>query len=315
MLTDASGLATLELTAPDSITTWKLHALSTSPQGIGMTESSLRVFQDFFAEPDLPYSVIRGDEFPLVVRLFNYVDQEQTIQVTLENGADLGLKDDAVKEVTLPANGLGSVSFTIQPTRVGTIPVSVVARSTSRADAIRKDLRVEPEGVKQNIVHNGILKAASEVAIDITYPLPLPIQEDQEPGRILPPQPTIIPDSEKLRISITPSLVGQSMSGLDGLLEMPFGCGEQNMIFLAPDIEIIRYLKMTGQLAPEIRAQAEFLSPPAISASRLPAYGWLFSAFGMDDDSGSLWLTAFVLSTFSSAREIRTIDENVLQQA
>lgn len=316
LLTDASGLATLELTAPDSITTWKLHALSTSPQGIGMTESSLRVFQDFFAEPDLPYSVIRGDEFPLVVRLFNYVDQEQTIQVTLENGADLGLKDDAVKEVTLPANGLGSVSFTIQPTRVGTIPVSVVARSTSRADAIRKDLRVEPEGVKQNIVHNGILKAASEVAIDITYPLPLPIQEDQEPGRILPPQPTIIPDSEKLRISITPSLVGQSMSGLDGLLEMPFGCGEQNMIFLAPDIEIIRYLKMTGQLAPEIRAQAEFFVTTGYQRElTFQRTDGSFSAFGMDDDSGSLWLTAFVLSTFSSAREIRTIDENVLQQA
>ena len=102
------------------------------------------------------------------------------------------------------------------------------------------------------------------------------------------------------------------MSGLDGLLEMPFGCGEQNMIFLAPDIEIIRYLKMTGQLAPEIRAQAEFFVTTGYQRElTFQRTDGSFSAFGMDDDSGSLWLTAFVLSTFSSAREIRTIDENV----
>jgi CD109 antigen len=35
----------------------------------------------------------------------------------------------------------------------------------------------------------------------------------------------------------------------------------------------------------------------------------------MQDESGSLWLTAFVLSTFSNAREVRTIDETVLSQA
>ena len=94
----------------------------------------------------------------------------------------------------------------IQPTRVGTIPVPLwhVPRP---ADAIRKDLRVEPEGVKQNIVHNGILKA-SEVAIDITHPLPLPIQEDQEPGRALPPQPTIIPDSKNCAFPLLPALWG-----------------------------------------------------------------------------------------------------------
>jgi CD109 antigen len=102
LLTDDSGQAILDLTAPDSITTWKLQAVSTSNAGLGITSGSLRVFKDFFAEPDLPYAVIRGDEFPLRVRIFNYIDDEQTIRVTLQNPEDLGLQGDAVQEVKIP---------------------------------------------------------------------------------------------------------------------------------------------------------------------------------------------------------------------
>ncbi|MCP4594652.1 MAG: alpha-2-macroglobulin, partial [bacterium] len=41
-----------------------------------------------------------------------------------------------------------------------------------------------------------------------------------------------------------------------------------------------------------------------------------FSAFGEQDGKpGSLWLTAFVLDTFSGAREVTTIDETILAEA
>ncbi len=298
LLTDDSGQATLDLTAPDSITTWKLHALSTSPQGVGIAESSLRVFQDFFAEPDLPYSVIRGDRFPMRVALFNYVDEEQSIRVTLDETDGLGLQSEAVQEITLPGNGIGSVEFTLQPEKVGTIPISITAQSSSRADALRKDLKVIPEGVRQEIVHNGVIDSESPVSVPIAYP------DDR------------VSDSASLRVSIVPSLVGQSMNGLDDLLGMPYGCGEQNMIFLAPDIEILRYLKATGSTMPAIQAKAEhFITVGYQRELTFQRNDGSFSAFGQQDDEGSLWLTSFVLGTFSRARELRTIDETVLADA
>jgi CD109 antigen len=81
LLTATDGTATLELTAPDSITTWRLHAVSTSPNGLGIDESELLVFQEFFGEPDLPYAVTRGDLFPVRVQIFNYLDTPQNVQV------------------------------------------------------------------------------------------------------------------------------------------------------------------------------------------------------------------------------------------
>ncbi len=43
-----------------------------------------------------------------------------------------------------------------------------------------------------------------------------------------------------------------SLEGLDGLLKLPTGCGEQNMMGLAPDVYISNYLvnaqKYTGPI-------------------------------------------------------------------
>ena len=70
VMTDGEGRASLSVQAPDSITTWDLRAVALSPErGLGVSEAALRVFQPFFLQADLPYSVIRGEEFPVKVAL------------------------------------------------------------------------------------------------------------------------------------------------------------------------------------------------------------------------------------------------------
>ena len=79
------------LTAPDTITTWNAEAVCVSSEvgknpaevsddpgvqvGLGVAKpAALLVSQDFFAELRLPYSVKRGERFPLNVTVFNYID-------------------------------------------------------------------------------------------------------------------------------------------------------------------------------------------------------------------------------------------------
>lgn len=50
--------------------------------------------------------------------------------------------------------------------------------------------------------------------------------------------------------------MGRALKNLDGLLRMPYGCGEQNMALLAPNIYILHYLKNTDQLTPAILDKA-----------------------------------------------------------
>jgi len=45
-------------------------------------------------------------------------------------------------------------------------------------------------------------------------------------------------------------VMGPTLSGLDKLLKLPTGCGEQTMILFAPNIHVLRYLTSTNQLTP-----------------------------------------------------------------
>jgi CD109 antigen len=298
LLTDEDGAATLDLTAPDSITTWRLHAVSTSKDGLGISESQLLVFQEFFGEPDLPYAVTRGEQFPVRIQVFNYLEEPQVVYVELAKADWFELLDGNVQELEVAANGVALASFVIQPTKLGRNTIDVTLRSKLRADAVRKELLVEPEGTQREIITNGMIKAGQTVKLKATMP-------DYR-----------VEGSEKVLLSVTPSLVAQSINGVEDLLHMPYGCGEQNMIFFAPDVEILRYLDATGQLTPEVRAKAEeFIIAGYQRELTYRRADGSFSAFGDNDDSGSLWLTAFVLDVFSAARDVQTIDENVLATA
>ncbi|MCD4820486.1 MAG: alpha-2-macroglobulin [Methanococcoides sp.] len=297
ILTDDDGRATLDLNAPDSITKWRLHAVSSGPEGIGISESGLTVFQDFFIDPDLPYAVIRGEEFPVQVQVYNYLDKPQNVKLTLSGAEWFELVGDDVVEVSVDANSVTHVSFTIRPTKVGVQTVELTGQTTEKADAIRKTIIVEAEGVTREIVDNGILKNGT-VELDATLP------------------DAIVPDSEKVILSFTPSIVAQTISGVDDLLGMPYGCGEQNMMLFSTDVEVLRYLKATGQQNPEVQAKAlTFITTGYQRELTFMHSDGSFSAFGESDGEGSLWLTSFVLSQFSGARDLTTIDENVVREA
>lgn len=50
--------------------------------------------------------------------------------------------------------------------------------------------------------------------------------------------------------------MGTATQNLHQLLQMPFGCGEQNMVLFAPNIYVLDYLNKTGQLSEEVRSKA-----------------------------------------------------------
>ena len=295
LTTDPSGKATQRLTAPDSITTWNFRAVALSKdKGLGIGETTLRVFQPFFVTVDLPYSAIRGEEFPVRVALYNYDTTAQEFTVELADADWFTALDGRSRTVTVEPQAVGAASFTIRPTGLGVGKLQLAARGRTRADAIIKELIVEPEGVGRERIENLILAAGTPRSLELAVP------------------EGAIAGSPRTSVAITGSLLSQTIEGLDSLLQMPYGCGEQNMLLFAPDVYIARYLRETQQAKPEIMAKAELLM--LTGYQRELTYrrtDGSYSAFGQRDKSGSLWLTAFVLKTFAQASDLIYIDETV----
>lgn len=51
-------------------------------------------------------------------------------------------------------------------------------------------------------------------------------------------------------------ILGSALQNIQNLLQMPYGCGEQNMVLFAPNIYVLNYLSETQQLTSEIKSKA-----------------------------------------------------------
>jgi len=299
LVTGPDGNGTLNVEVPDTITTWMLRAVALSKEhGLGVAEAQLTAFQPFFLKADLPYSAIRGEEFPLKVAVYNYLDEPQSVVVQIEDTGWFDLLDQSEKTVDIAANEVGSVEFKIRPRTLGINEVKVTARSTEAADAVVKTLIVEPEGADREIVENLTLSAGDSVSTSTVVPA------------------LVVADSGRAYVAVTSSYLTQTLDGLEELIQMPFGCGEQNMIVFAPDVFVTKYLDQSGQLKPEIMAKAEKLMITGYQRELTYRHSdGSFSAFGESDEEGSLWLTAFVLKSFAQAEGLIYIDDAILDEA
>ena len=230
--------------------------------------------------------------------LYNYLDSTQDFSVELEGSERFTLLDDPVKSVSIGPNNLGSIDFKIRLTELGQVSLKVTARSRDIADAVVKELLVEPEGVHREIVNNLVVSDGDTLELDNSLPQ------------------GVVPGSARTHVAMTGNYLSQTLEGLESLLQMPYGCGEQNMVLFAPNVYVARYLEETGQSKPEIMAKAEHLMVTGYQRELIyQRADGSFSAFGDSDESGSLWLTAFVLKTFAQAQGLIYVDPDVLQDA
>ena len=68
--------------------------------------------------------------------------------------------------------------------------------------------------------------------------------------------PHSIPGASKAKASVIGDVMGPTLKNLNNLLNLPFGCGEQNMANFAPNVYVLKYLSGTNQLTDEIKTQA-----------------------------------------------------------
>ena len=302
LATDADGRATINANAPDRITAWEFRAVALSKEyGLGVADATLSVEQPFFLRVDLPYASIRGEEFPIRVALHNFLDTSQTIQVELTPGAGLELRESGTKSVTLAAGDIGSVEFKVIAAGLGSVPVQVTARSPHAADAVVKDLLVEPEGIPQEFVENAFLQAGETATFDNSLP------------------PAAVAGSTRSRVIVTASSLAQVLDRLRGvefLLQLPFGCGEQNLAVLAADLYAADYLSATGAQQSETTERIEALLLTGYQRHLTFRHSdGSFSVWGGDSSTPSIWLTAFTLKTLTEASNRIYIDQTVLDRA
>uniref|UniRef100_A0A8D2NDB7 A2ML1 protein n=1 Tax=Zonotrichia albicollis TaxID=44394 RepID=A0A8D2NDB7_ZONAL len=311
----SEGKADLEVTIPDTITEWKANAFCTSADtGFGLSPTvSLRAFQPFFVELTMPYSVVRGESFALKATVFNYLPACIRVSVTLAQSTHFlaTLVEKEEESHCLCENGRKTVAWLVTPKSLGPVEFSVTTEALQNQQPCGNYIVETPEkGRKDTVIRQllvevrGLWEGRAE-----------PLAHTVEFSLLLPEN--VVPDSGRAYFSVLGDIMGTAMQNLHQLLQMPFGCGEQNMVLFAPNIYVLDYLNKTGQLSEEIKSKAtgylvsgyqrqlNYKHPDGSYSTFGPRYG----------QPGNTWLTAFVLKSFAQARHHIFIEERHIQDA
>ncbi|XP_028251415.1 CD109 antigen-like [Parambassis ranga] len=303
-----------KITVPDGVTSLRALALVMSEnQGLGFTPvpQKLIVTKDFSLSMDVPPHLIRGEEIVLEVNIINHLEKDIDIIVLLAQSEAFefvltdrkGVSVVNAQKLTLGSHVSASALFAIRPLVLGEMDISVDAVSEEASESLSRRVNVKPEGVEQTISQTLFLelepgKYNNSRTISFAFP------------------PDVVPGSQRAHMALVGDILALSIKYLDSLIQMPVGCGEQNMIHFAPNVYVLKYLNSSNQDDKEVRRRA--MGYMMEGYQRQLSYqqdNGSFSAFGNSDPSGSTWLTAFVLRCFFEAQLYMQVDQSVLTKA
>src|SRR6185369_9349971 len=105
----------------DNITTWRMSMLASTKQGaLGSGSSSLKVFQDFFTELDLPVTLTQGDQVSLPVAVYNYTGTRGLVRLKVAPDDWFSLVGETSdKRLMVENDRVEGSQFTIEAKRIG----------------------------------------------------------------------------------------------------------------------------------------------------------------------------------------------------
>lgn len=300
ILTDGSGNASITVPIADSITTWRMAMIASTRGGtLGTGTSSLKVFQDFFADLDLPVTLTQGDRVSIPVAVYNYAGERGDVKLDLKPEDWFSLvEDNHEKTVSVDAGQVGGSQYTLEARHIGKFKLTLSAHMRGKAerqDIVVREIEVVPNGREQNAVFNGRLDTPSLTSVKQTVQFPA----------------DAIPQASKVFVRLYPGPLSQVIEGMDSLLRMPYGCFEQTSSSTYPNVLALDYMKRTKKLTPEVHAKAEgFIANGYQRLLTFEVPGGGFSWFG--SAPANKILTAYGLMEFSAMSKVHDVDPNLI---
>ena len=255
----------------------------------------MRVFQDFFVEPDLPRFLTVGDELAVPVSIYNYLDKAQTITLDVAQADWFELTEQPKLTFDIGPNEVAAAYIPIRVKQFGTRDFKLTATGNELSDSIQRQVEVLPDGKRTATVQNGKLTAGQTINLSVSA--------------------RAVPGTARVTVKVYGGVVSQVIDGLEGMLQEPNGCFEQTSSTTYPNVLVLDYLKTTNQINPRIQLQAEQyinLGYQRLLSFEVGQTPGGFSLFG--EAPAQTMLTAYGINEFSDMSHVSYVDPALLER-
>lgn len=297
--TNSTGRAALNFTLPDSLTTWKLHAVGSTVDGrITAVDRTFKTFLPFFIDLDAPQTLTVGDAIWLPVNLRNYTTHAVSLPVTVKAADWFTLTTQANSHATIAPNGTTPVIVGLHAesaTDAGALRIT--AANAHDGDAVEKTVKVHPDGEPRVVTASELLSGSGKNTI--TFDLPA----------------DAISGSVHAELLLYPNLGANVVHAMKAVLERPYGCAEQTISAAYPSL---LFLEMETAAKHESATKEQAQAWLQLGYDRLLGY---FNAnggltyWGGNDTTADAALTAYGIEFLAEAEPYVKVDRARIESA
>ncbi|MEO6696258.1 MAG: MG2 domain-containing protein [Ignavibacteria bacterium] len=287
-MTDEDGYATVDVTYPDNLTSWRITSrVITEDTKVGQMTSTVVTRKDLLVRMETPRFLQENDEVTISTIIHNYL--ETTKQTKVKFSAENVLLQDGSNEKTLSIapNTDVRVDWKVKVTQpMGEAKLYAEALTNEESDAVELKIPLQPKGLKINA--NVIADFSDEIKTEIKY-VNIPEATDMR--------------SAGMKFTVDPSMASTILSALDELVGYPYGCVEQTMSRFLPTVIVANAFIKLG--APISEATKKDL-PKMVDKGLQRLYGFQHSDGGWgwwENDQSNPFMTAYVVYGLSIAKQ------------
>ncbi|MGQ9848669.1 MAG: Ig-like domain-containing protein [Aggregatilineaceae bacterium] len=306
VVTDASGQATVTVTLPDNLTTWRVDARGlTADTLVGQRTAEVVATLPLLVRPVTPRFFVVGDRVALAAVINNNTDAEQVVQATLQ-ASGVTLAGAATQSVAIPAGQRTRVEWWATVEDVPYVDLTFFAiGADGYQDAARPMLATGPDGTipvyrytaPDTVGTGGVLRSEGARTEAISLP------------------PSLDTDQGELTVHLDPSLAVTTVDALDYLKNFPHQCIEQTISRFLPNVMTYRALKDLGLDDPELAANLRAVLDEALTRlarEQNPDGGWGWFA----QMESNPYLTAYAALGLVEARDAGfAVDTTMIERA
>jgi uncharacterized protein YfaS (alpha-2-macroglobulin family) len=300
--TDANGEASVSVTLPDNLTTWRLDARGlTADTRVGQGTTDIVATKDLLIRPQTPRFFVVGDQAQLAAVVNNNTAQDIQATVMLA-GTGVDLASSPAQNVTVKANDRVEVTWGVTVQDIAFVDVTFSVEGGGLRDASKPTLGIPPNqllpvykySAPETVATAGQLESADSVLEAISLPRRFDVTQGE------------------LTVELDPSLAAAMTGGLDYLEHYPYECTEQTVSRFLPNVLTYKALKDLGLADPALEEKLNSLV--RVGLQRLYARqhydgGWGWWA----NDQSDPYVSAYVVFGLVKAKEAGfAVNEGVL---
>ena len=243
VVTNAAGEATVTVTLPDNLTTWRMDARAvTLDTRVGQSTQDIISTKPLLVRPQTPRFFVVGDRATLGAAIHNNTDQPLSVSASLQ-AEGLALSGPDTQALEIPAQQQAYITWDVEINRdARRVDLVMLATGGGYQDATRPTLgSLDNQGIPvyryeapESVGTSGVLLSGGSVVEAISLPSSFDVIEGE------------------LTVKVNPSLAASMTDGLTYLETYPYECVEQTISRFLPNAITSRAMKAAGWSDPDL---------------------------------------------------------------